>query len=255
MRTIDETEALQAAPRHDTELTLGSGTLLLMFFGLVLLCGLCFGVGYSMGHRGIQDGSEAANFASDASALLHGKGTSKPAAAAPQPVLQPVSAAPALPAPQPAEIPTSQVPNPTPTVQTQAPQPVAASAPKADAEPPVIVKAALTKPTTAATANAAAPPIVKPAVLPIPKPQAAAPAKPAAAASGPIMVQIAAVSLDEDADVLVAALRKRSYAVVSGRDPADGLIHVRIGPFKTREEADNWREKLLNDGYNAIIQP
>jgi len=33
------------------------------------------------------------------------------------------------------------------------------------------------------------------------------------------------------------------------------LIHVRIGPFKTRDEADAWRQKLLNDGYNAIVQP
>jgi cell division septation protein DedD len=30
---------------------------------------------------------------------------------------------------------------------------------------------------------------------------------------------------------------------------------VRIGPFKTRDEAEIWRQKLLNDGYNAIVQP
>ena len=69
------------------------------------------------------------------------------------------------------------------------------------------------------------------------------------------MVQIAAVSEQEDADVLIGALRKRGYSVVAARDPQDGLIHVRIGPFKTRDEADTWREKLLNDGYTAIMQP
>jgi cell division septation protein DedD len=69
------------------------------------------------------------------------------------------------------------------------------------------------------------------------------------------MVQIASVAEQEDADVLMGALRKRGYSVIAGRDPQDGLIHVRIGPFKTRDEAETWRQKLLNDGYNAIMQP
>jgi cell division protein FtsN len=30
---------------------------------------------------------------------------------------------------------------------------------------------------------------------------------------------------------------------------------VRIGPFTTKDEAETWRQKLLNDGYNAIVQP
>jgi len=69
------------------------------------------------------------------------------------------------------------------------------------------------------------------------------------------MVQIAAVSHPEDADVLVGALRKRGYAVSARRDPADGLLHVRMGPFKSHDEANRWKQKLLNDGYNAVVQP
>jgi cell division septation protein DedD len=69
------------------------------------------------------------------------------------------------------------------------------------------------------------------------------------------MVQIAAVSHEEDANVLVDALRKHGYAVSARREPADNLIHVRIGPFNDRNEANRWRLKLLNDGYNALIQP
>jgi cell division septation protein DedD len=69
-----------------------------------------------------------------------------------------------------------------------------------------------------------------------------------------LMVQIAAVSHQEDADVLSAALRKHGYAVVEKREPADGLIHVRMGPFNSHDEADRWRQKLLSDGYNAMIQ-
>jgi len=71
----------------------------------------------------------------------------------------------------------------------------------------------------------------------------------------PLMVQIAAVSNPEDASVLTSALRKRGYPVTASREPADRLIHVRIGPFNSRDEANRWCMKLLNDGYNAIIQP
>jgi cell division septation protein DedD len=69
------------------------------------------------------------------------------------------------------------------------------------------------------------------------------------------MVQIAAVSNSEDAQVLLAALRRRGYAVSTRREVTDGLIHVRIGPFNNRSDANLWRQKLLNDGYNAILQP
>ena len=68
------------------------------------------------------------------------------------------------------------------------------------------------------------------------------------------MVQIAAVSHPEDADVLMNALRKRGYAVTARREPSDGLIHVRIGPFQSRMIAEQWKQKLLSDGYNAVVQ-
>lgn len=74
-------------------------------------------------------------------------------------------------------------------------------------------------------------------------------------AQGHFWVQIAAVSHVEDAEVLTNALRRRGYTVTPRREPTDNLIHVRIGPFVTQDEAASWRMKLLNDGYNAIIQP
>ena len=68
------------------------------------------------------------------------------------------------------------------------------------------------------------------------------------------MVQIAAVSHPEDAEVLVNALRKRGYTVTASRDVGDSLIHVQIGPFVNRNDANAMRQKLLSDGYNAIVQ-
>src|ERR1700677_346779 len=52
---FDERELQPAEARHDTELTLSSTMLLLIFFGLVLLCGLCFGLGYATGHHSTVD--------------------------------------------------------------------------------------------------------------------------------------------------------------------------------------------------------
>lgn len=69
------------------------------------------------------------------------------------------------------------------------------------------------------------------------------------------MVQIAEGFHPEDAEVLVDALRRRGYTASAHRDPSDGLIHVRMGPFPTHDAAAATRQKLSNDGYNAIIQP
>jgi DedD protein len=68
------------------------------------------------------------------------------------------------------------------------------------------------------------------------------------------MVQVAAISRQEDADVLVAALKKHGYDAIIRSDPKDNLLHVQIGPFATRDEARAMRAKLLADGYNAILK-
>jgi len=68
------------------------------------------------------------------------------------------------------------------------------------------------------------------------------------------MVQIAAVTHQEDANILVSALRKRGYAVVVRSEPNDSLLHVQLGPFASRDEARAMRAKLLGDGYNAILK-
>lgn len=68
------------------------------------------------------------------------------------------------------------------------------------------------------------------------------------------MVQIAAVSHPEDADVLVRALKKHGHDVVTRQDPSDHLIHVQLGPFSNRKDAEAMRQTLLTEGYNAIVK-
>jgi cell division septation protein DedD len=69
------------------------------------------------------------------------------------------------------------------------------------------------------------------------------------------MVQVAAVSHPEDAQVLVSALARRGYPVSVRRTQTDTLLHVQVGPFRTRNEAEQWKQRLLNDGYNAMVMP
>lgn len=68
------------------------------------------------------------------------------------------------------------------------------------------------------------------------------------------MVQIAAVTHPEDADVLTSALRRRGYAVVQRHVAGDNLIHVQVGPFVNRADANAMAQRLLGDGYNASVQ-
>jgi len=94
---------------------------------------------------------------------------------------------------------------------------------------------------------------------PAPAPKAA-PATPAVAAmpvtsaTGTAVVQIAAVSHQEDADLLVTTLKRRGYNVVIRSEPQDKLLHVQVGPFASHKDADSMRLRLLADGFNAIVK-
>ena len=82
---FDDNELKSAKPRRDTEFTLGSGTLLVLFVGLILLCGLCFGLGYKVGHHSAPEPSAAslpAGAAAQAPTLAAGS-RPKPSAIAP----------------------------------------------------------------------------------------------------------------------------------------------------------------------------
>ena len=68
------------------------------------------------------------------------------------------------------------------------------------------------------------------------------------------MVQVAAITNPTDAQVLVNALRKHGYSASAHSQPNDSFLHVQVGPFATRAEAAAMKQKLLSDGYNAIVK-
>lgn len=214
-------QAEPARPTGDTEVTLSVGGLLAIVAGLILLCGLFFWMGYAAGHHRISVASSGAT----------------PQTASDQEPLQPAGA-----------IPKPSAVMPSPVAQT-ADQPSAAGQPDATAESGATAAGDTAQSDVygAVPAGGAAQGSANGA------PQSARPAF--SPQSSQFMVQIAAISNTEDAEVLVNALKKRNYPVTAKREPADNFIHVRLGPFPTHAAAEQWRMKLINDGYNALIQP
>src|SRR5713101_4634061 len=50
--------APQMSTNEDTEITLGTGKMLGLFFGLVILCAVFFGMGYTMGRSAVKSAPE-----------------------------------------------------------------------------------------------------------------------------------------------------------------------------------------------------
>lgn len=210
-------------PRKDVELTLGPAMLFAIVCGMLLVCGLCFGIGYTAGRRNgsqivaAKAAASGQTLAEQASSSLH-----KPAATVASPAVQTAASA------------SSE----TGTTPTPAPPAADSSNTLASAS---VVRPAIATPTTSAQTN--------------PSTAAASQVQPALPPGAGIMVQIAAVSHVEDANVLMNALRKRGYAVTARREPDDNMIHVQVGPFASRADANAMSQRLLSDGYNAVVLP
>ena len=85
--------------------------------------------------------------------------------------------------------------------------------------------------------------------------KAASPAPEIARGGSGYLVQVAAVTKQEDAQALADALRKKSYAVsIATNPPNDKLYHVQMGPYADIADAESIRSKLVNDGYNPILK-
>ncbi|MCU1222216.1 MAG: Sporulation protein [Edaphobacter sp.] len=222
-RYNDDTDLhdLHSSPGRDREISLGTATILGIFLALALLCAIFFAFGYSLGR----------------------KSTPPPPAA---PEATPVS---------------SNVPKPSPGLPTSGKQTAdtADTATDQQADLPAPATTPTTTPTTktvALNSGAGSPsaPSIKPAWNAAALTRSAVTPIPATAATGTAIVQVAAVSHQEDADVLLVALKRRGYTVAIHHEPQDKLLHVQIGPFATKKDADAMRQRLLSDGYNAIVK-
>jgi len=247
------------ASSEDTEITLGVGKLLGLFFLLAAICGIFFSIGYSLGRsagreQALNDQPAQALAASDAAPANAASGEKKPSAAVAMKTDMQAQAS------DDAAAATNPQSNLTFYKAVQQNDATAEAAPAKGAPPqsaapaPKVVAAAAPAPqTTSATTPAA------------PAKTTAAPARAAGdvishtspvTGPGTIVVQIAAVSREDDAVALAGALRKKNYNVFVVNNPVtnDKLYHVQVGPFSTLEEAQAMKAKLVAEGYNPIIK-
>jgi DedD protein len=257
-RDLDDYTYDQRDHAQDREISLGTGTILGIFFALAVVCAIFFGFGYTMGRKSAAAAPvAAATTTSDTDPVASG-GSGKPRSGSPfQTAPQPAAPdnppatdtadAPAATDPTQTAAQAAPVAKPsddTTTVVRDSQQQTAVQAAVKDASEKAIAQpvAFHANPRSAAAPGAA-------------QLQAAAPAAmPTVSSTGTAMVQIAAVSHQEDADLLLAALKKRGYPVFLRQESQDHLLHIQVGPFATHKDADVMRQRLLNDGYNAILK-
>jgi len=218
---LDDDDDLRT--RRERELTLSTGSILGIFFGLVLLCGLFFAFGYNMGAKSHQAQLNASTSEPETSSNSTFEKFNKPSAGSP--------AGGTVPTPTPG--------NATPVVSS--PQPAASNTPAvAPARDP-----------EAATSAPAPLPRIQPATTAIRPPSDP---MPSTSASGNFVVQIAALSHSGDALLIVEGLKAKGYPVAARSDPNDKLIHIQVGPFADKKSAEAMRSRLFADGYNAIVK-
>lgn len=214
--------------QHDTEITLGTGRMLVIFFAFVLVCAFFFAIGFSLGRK---------------TSLVAAGGWAGTFAATPATVVRP---------------------SPAKADTTPAASSSEFSFYKAVGEK--TADAGVT-PTDGANSNSSTPAATTPAaataVAPAPTATSATgastemPVNPAAivAPTSGYYVQVAAVSRQEDAAALVEALKKKQYPAFSANNPsADKFYHVQVGPYAEMKDAEAMRTRLVSDGYNPIVK-
>jgi cell division protein FtsN len=207
--------------QQDTEITLGTGRMLAIFFTFVLVCAFFFSIGFSLGRRTTIAGVGSSVFAH----------TGTPAT-----IVRPSAA-------------KDNAPQPTPQSGDFS---FYKAVGEKNADAALAPQDSKTQPAAAIMPTSAAATTTPPGGEP---PKAAADAATATPASAGYYVQVAAVSRQEDAESLVEALKKKQYPAFTANNPtADKFYHVQVGPYPELKDAEAMRARLIGDGYNPIVK-
>ncbi len=246
--------------KRDREVTLGWYTLLAIFFALVMVCGLSFGLGYVVGRR---EPAAKSTVLEPTPVAGQGEGAKAKASGGPGSVAASntgggaAEGSPSLEGAAESGQHAGGLPSGSDASDAGAGAGEQTTGTQRDVQSPgEIVPVEPARPTVS-DANKPQPAAKNPQQTPVRSVQPAlesATKKTQEAAPDALMVRVATLAHQEDADVLVEALRRRGYAVSAHRDVVDGMVHVRVGPFASRDVANQWRQKLLNDGYNAVVE-
>jgi DedD protein len=231
-----------ASSTEDTEITLGVGKLLGLFFLLAALCGVFFSVGYSLGKSSGRE--QAAGDQSQTTTAADATAPANPTVSEPKPEAGVTKSEPqAAPADEPAPDKDGKLTFYKAVQQDSTGTAPAAKTDKADAATAHKAETVSDKSAPKVVEAKAAQPDVISHTSPVTGP-------------GTIVVQIAALSREDDAVSLAGALRKKDYSVFVVNNPVtnDKFYHVQVGPFASMAEAQAMKTKLVAEGYNPIIK-
>jgi pilus assembly protein CpaC len=142
-----------------------------------------------------------------------------------------------------------------PSIPAAAPAKAGAAENAAPVPAPAPQSAPAANPSEPASSSAPAAPVTTDSVLQAfadPGPRSQASNQQGAGATS--MVEVMALSHESDADVMVAALKRRGYNVAVNRVSQDSLLHLDVGPFANKNDAEAMRQRLITDGYNATMK-
>jgi cell division septation protein DedD len=221
------------------------GKLLGLFFMLALTCGIFFAVGYSLGKTAEREQALKNQPAQTLPADPDVASSKSSGAGAPGGNASPAEAK--QPAP---DLTFYKAVKQNPGEETKPEQELKSAETAASSATSNI----MTKPHEMAAAN---PALAKPvSAAKVDAPPSPAASMPQASPSGAYLVQIAAVTHEEDAAALAGALRKKSYAaaVMNSPNGKDKLFHVVLGPYASLQDAEAMKVKLRGEGYSPIVK-
>ena len=76
----------------------------------------------------------------------------------------------------------------------------------------------------------------------------------AAATAGEYHLQVAALRVPKDAQMLAGTLKEKGYPAQVSSAKGDGWNRVLIGPFASAEAAKDFRARLKNDGFDTMLR-
>jgi|SRR5271165_4252197 len=200
---------------QDTEITLGTGRMLGIFFAFVLVCAFFFAIGFSLGRK----------------TTLAGAGVLRAPTGAPSTIVRPSAAK------------NDSLP---PAGDFSFYKAVGEKSTDAALTPPDSKAQPAPPPPATATSTAE---------MPKEAPKEAPDTGNLALSTSGYYVQVAAVSRQEDAEALVEALKKKQYPAFIANNPSvDKFHHVQVGPYAELKDAEAMRTRLVSDGYNPIVK-
>lgn len=200
--------------QQDTEITLGTGRMLALFFTFVLVCAVFFSIGFSLGRK---------------TTIVGASSTPSAFPGTPTTVVRPSATKTNTPssAAQSTDFSFYKSVGAKDADTNLAPKDLTAK----DAQPPQQATASTSQPPTLANVASTTPPT-----------------------AGYFVQVAAVSRQEDADSLVEALKKKQYPAFTANNSSADKFFHVQVGPYSEMKEAESMRSRLIADGYNPIVK-